>query len=80
MLKSIGKKVEFAAVFMNIARRWTLPEEAYIYIAEMTEIKLTLKEIHKNTITQSSMQFIKYKKENHMILNQVYDILAYHII
>ena len=37
--KSIGRKVGFAAVFMNTTRRGALPEEASIHTAEMTVIK-----------------------------------------
>ena len=40
--KSIGKKVGFATVFLDITRRSTLSEEAYI-----TTIKIVLKKIHK---------------------------------
>ena len=50
----------------------------------MTAIKVSLKKIHKgedkkwviNTLSQSSMQSIENNKENHQILNQIYDILA----
>ena len=44
--KSLGKKVGFAAVFMDIARRGALSEEASIHTAEMIAIKIALKEIH----------------------------------
>ena len=46
----------------------------------MTAIKVALKKIHKiwviYTNSQSSMQSIEYNRENHPILNQIYDILA----
>ena len=51
----------------------------------MTAIKIVLKEIKKKredkrwvlyTDFQSSVQSIEYNKENHPILNQIYDILA----
>ena len=41
--KSTGRKVGFAAVFMNIIKREALPEEASIHTAEMT----TIREIQK---------------------------------
>ena len=37
--KSIGRKVDYAAVFADTTRRGVLPEEASIHTAEMTEIK-----------------------------------------
>ena len=43
-MKSIGKKVGFAAVFMVIIRRWALIKEAYIYTAKMIAMKIILKE------------------------------------
>ena len=69
---------------MLFTRRGALPEEASIHIAEMTVVKIALKEIHKRedkrlviyTDSQSSMQSIKYNKENYPILNQIYDILG----
>ena len=42
-LKSIEKKVGFAAVFTDFTKTGALPEEAYIHIA----IKIVLKEIKK---------------------------------
>ena len=42
-----GKKVCFAAVFTNITRREALSKESTIHTAEMTTIKIALKEIHK---------------------------------
>ena len=52
----MGKKVGFAAVFMDIIRSGALPEEAFIHTAEMTAIK-NIKD-HKRyvicTDTQSS--------------------------
>ena len=50
----------------------------------MAAIKVALKEIHKRedkrwvtcTDFQSSMQSIENNKENHPIVNQIYDILA----
>ena len=46
-IKSIGKKVSFVAAFQDITIRRTLFEEASIHTAEMTRIKIALKEIHK---------------------------------
>ena len=37
--KSTGRKVGFAAVFMNIIKRGALPEEAFIHTTEITAIK-----------------------------------------
>ena len=72
----MGKKVGFASVFTDITRRGTLSEEATIHTAKMTEVKVTLKEIHKRwviyTDSQSSLQSIEYNKEYHPILNQIY--------
>ena len=77
-------KVGLTAVFEDATRRGTLSEEASIHTAEMTAIKIALKEIKKNkgdswviyTDSQSSMQAIECNKENHPIINQIYDILA----
>ena len=82
--KSIGKKVGFAAVFFDITKRGALSEEVFICTAEMIAIKILSKEVNKiedkrwviYALSQSSMQFIKYSKENHSILNQIYDILV----
>ena len=46
-LKSIGKKVCFSAAFTDVPRRGALPEETSIHTAEMTAIKIPLREIHK---------------------------------
>ena len=43
--KNPGKKVGLAAVFEDATRRGALPEEASIHTAEMTAIKVALKEI-----------------------------------
>ena len=80
----MGRKVSYAAVFKDITRRGALPEEASIYTAEMTAIKVTLKDIHKRedkrwviyTDSQSSMQSIEHNKMNQQILNKIYDILS----
>ena len=45
--KSTGRKVGFAAVFTDITRRGSLPEEASIHKAEMTAIKIAMKEIRE---------------------------------
>ena len=45
--KSIGRKVGLAAVFMDTTRRGALPEEASIHTAEMTAIKIAMKDIGK---------------------------------
>ena len=37
--KSIGRKVDYAAVFADTTRRGVLPEEASIHTAEMTAMK-----------------------------------------
>ena len=42
--KSTGRKVGFAAVFTDTTRRGALPEEASIHTAEMTAIKIAMKE------------------------------------
>ena len=55
----MGKKVSFAAVFKVIIRRKAIPDEAYIYIAELIVNKTALK---------------KRDKENNLILNQLHDI------
>ena len=81
---STGRKVGFAAVFVDIARRGGLPKEASIHTAEMTAIKIAMREIRKRedmrwvmyTDSLSSMLAIENNKENHTILNQMYDILA----
>ena len=44
---STGRKVGFAAVFVDIARRGGLPKEASIHTAEMTAIKISMREIQK---------------------------------
>ena len=41
------KESMFAAIFANITRRETLPEEASIYTVEMTAIKIAMREIKK---------------------------------
>ena len=43
--KNPGKKVGLAAVFEDATRRGALPKEASIHTAEMTAIKVALKEI-----------------------------------
>ena len=56
----------------------------FIYTAEMTAIKIAMKEIQKREDTRwviytdslSSMLAIENNRENHPILNQIYDILA----
>ena len=76
------RMVGFAAVSTDITWRGVLSEEASIHKAKMTTIKVALKEIHKKedkrwiiyTDTQSSMQSIKYNKENPPILNPRYMI------
>ena len=45
--KITGRKVGFAAIFEDITRRGTLPEEASIYTAQMTSIKIAVREIKK---------------------------------
>ena len=76
-LKSIGKKVNFAAVFTDLTRKGALSEKSFINKAEIT-IKKALKEIHKRgviyTLCQSSMQSIECNKENLSILNHIFGI------
>ena len=57
---------KYAAVFIDINRRETLPEEASIHTAEITTIKIALKKIHKR---EDEMQSVEYNKENRPILN-----------
>ena len=45
--KSVVRKVGFAAVITDTTRKWALPEEASIYTAVMTSIKIAMKEIGK---------------------------------
>ena len=83
-IKEPRKKVGLAAVFEDTTRRGTLPEESSIHTAEMTAIKIALREVLKKkekswviyTDSQSSMQAIESNKENHPIQNQIYDLLA----
>ena len=80
----MGEKVGFAAVFTDITRRGALPENASIHTPKMNAIKVALKEIHKRedkrwliyTGSHSPMHSIEYNKENHLILNQIHEILA----
>ena len=77
-------KVDFEAVFTDITSRKALPRVATIHLNKMTIIKISLKKIHKRednswviyTDSQSSMQSIEFNKENHLILNLIYGILA----
>ena len=50
--KSIWKKIGFAAVFIDIAKRWALTEEASIHTAKKTETDVTLNKIHKRKINR----------------------------
>ena len=43
----MGKKIGFAVVFNRYYQKEVLPQEASTYTAEMTTIKVSLKEIHK---------------------------------
>ena len=71
----MARKVGFAVVFTDITEKMPLPEEGSIYTAEMTAIKVALKEIHEKedkrwiiyTDSQSSMQSMEYK--NFKLLN-----------
>ena len=38
--RSIGRKIGFAAVFADITRKGTLPEEPFIHTAEITLVGL----------------------------------------
>ena len=79
-LKSTRRKVKFAEIFTDIIRSGALPEEASIHIAEM----IAMKEIQKRedmrwviyTDSLCSMLAIENNRENHPILNQIYDILV----
>ena len=72
------RKVKFAEIFADIIRSGALPEEASIHIAEM----IAMKEIQKRedmrwviyTDSLCSMLAIENNRENHPILNQIYDI------
>ena len=78
--KNTGRKVGFAAVFTDITKRGTLPEEASIHTAEMTAIETAMKEIRVRnemrcviyTDSLSSLLAIENNRENHPILNQTY--------
>ena len=74
--KSTGRKVVFTAVFADITRREALPEKASIHTT-MREIKKRedMKWV-KYTDSLSSMLAIENNKENHPILNLIYDILT----
>ena len=70
-LKSTGRKVGFAVVFADITRRGALPGEASTHTAEMTAIKIAMREIQKKEMrwvvhadSLSSMVAIKNNKEN----------------
>ena len=65
--KSMGRKVGFATEFIDITRKSALPEEAFIYTTEITAIKTSQKD---------TMLVIDNNRENHPILNQIYDIPA----
>ena len=43
----MGRKVGFETIFTDHPRREALPEKASIHTAELTEIKVALKKIHK---------------------------------
>ena len=43
----MGRKVGFELIFTDITRRRALPEEAFIYTAEIIANKVKIKEIHK---------------------------------
>ena len=80
----MGRKVDFAAAFVGITRRETLPEEASIHMAEMTVIKIAIRGIRKRkdmrwviyTDSLISMLAIENNRENHPMLNKICDILA----
>ena len=48
-IKSLLKDGKDSAVFTDITRQRALPEEASIHTANITAIKIALKEIHKKT-------------------------------
>ena len=82
--KNTGRKVGFAAVFADITIRGALPDEAFIHTAEMTTIKIAMREIEKRedmtciiyTDLPSSMLAMENNRENYPISNQIYDILT----
>ena len=45
--KSTGRKAGFAAIYVEITRKGAQPEKASIYTAEMTAIKIAMREIEK---------------------------------
>ena len=77
---SKGRKVGFATVIAYITRRGPLLEEVSIHTVVMKAIR----EIQKskdvrwviNTDLLSSMLAIENNRQNHPILNQIYDILT----
>ena len=69
------QKAGFAAVFLGISRKVTMPEEASIHIAKLAKTS-ALKKIYKREdnwwviyYEQRSIQSIEYNKEKHPILN-----------
>ena len=76
--KSMRRNVDFAGVFTDITRKGALPEEATIPTAKMTEVKVSLKVIHKwkdktcviYTDHWNSMQSTENNKENSLILKR----------
>ena len=48
--KITGKKTSCSAVYFNIARKRTLPKEAYIHTTEITAIKPVMKDIYKKEV------------------------------
>ena len=78
--KSTGRKVGYVAVFTDTTRREALPEESSIHKVEMTAMKVINKKedircvIYTDSL--SSMLAIENNRENHPLLNQIYDILT----
>ena len=68
----------------DIIRRGALPEETSTLIAEMTAIKIGMRDTKKEDMrcviyidSVGSMLAIDKNRENHPILNQIYDILVH---
>ena len=53
------RKVGFATVFTEISRKGALPEEASIFIAEITAIKVALKKIHRREVKNKYVQTLR---------------------
>ena len=74
----MGRKLVFAAVFADISRRGPLPEEASIHTAEMTAMRDIQKRVDMRWVIYtdllSSMLAIENNRENHSVLNQIFEL------